>query len=351
MRSLSVAAAALFAALLAFSVAPNAFANDMNAVLIPERDRAEGHYIAFKNITLRYPAGSAIAGELDGVDERVKFTLEGDGSSTDNGIASAVRAFNNGMIDSKSPAQVTNIELTYTSVIKGGPSSASMTFKIEATPQLERFVLNIDDEDRTNELVDLEWRAVHVTDPIVVDAPDIGELEINIPINLVREKYPAVAEMLEGSAAAPAFDQPIMNFEAFNVPMERWHFLFDPSGSLAEASSFFREESGAKVVSIYSLGESSFREGTFEAEEEDFTASIDGAEVSVHTQVPAPSGQIQISGFSKLQTAGGDDFAIVTKEAPEGTVTATGGFPIQVLLVFGGMMGAIAVFILWKTRK
>lgn len=350
MRSLSIAVAA-FAALLAFSVVPSAFANDMNAVLIPERDKAEGHYIAFKNITIRYPEGSALADELDGINERIQFTVQGDGSSTDNGIATAVRAFNNAMIDSQSPAQVTNIKITYTATVKGGPASTSMSFKVEATPEFERFVLNKDDPDRTNALVDLEWRAIRITDPIVLNAPDIGQIEINMPINFIKARYPQAAEMMEGTAIAPAFDKPITNFEAFNVAMERWHFLFDPSGSLAETSSFYKEESGAKVVSIYSLGESSFREGTFEAEEEDFTASIGGSQVDVHTQVPAPSGQIQISGFSKLQIAEGDEFAIVTQEAPEGTVTATGGFPIQVLLVFGGMMGAIAVFILWKARK
>jgi hypothetical protein len=32
-------------------------------------------------------------------------------------------------------------------------------------------------------------------------------------------------------------------------------------------------------------------------------------------------------------------------------VTATGGFPLQVLLVLGGMMGAVAVFVLVKARK
>ena len=36
------------------------------------------------------------------------------------------------------------------------------------------------------------------------------------------------------------------------------------------------------------------------------------------------------------------------QQVPE---TATGGFPIQVLLVLGGMMGAVAVFVLLKTRK
>ncbi|MGH9965508.1 MAG: hypothetical protein ACRD8W_24040 [Nitrososphaeraceae archaeon] len=55
--------------------------------------------------------------------------------------------------------------------------------------------------------------------------------------------------------------------------------------------------------------------------------------------------------FLNIQKSGDHEFAVVTQEAPAGTVTATGGFPIQVLLVVGGMMDAVAVFVLIKTRK
>jgi hypothetical protein len=164
--------------------------------------------------------------------------------------------------------------------------------------------------------------------------------------------YPELAQQIEGSGAAEIFNDPILDFEKFDQRMDTWHFLFDPSGSLVETSSFFREESGARVVSIYSLGESSFREGTFKAEEKDAEANLMGGTVGVHSQVPAPSGQIQISGFSKVDVSQPEaEVASVSVEAPAGASTATGGFPIQVLLVFGGMMGAIAIFILIKARK
>lgn len=143
---------------------------------------------------------------------------------------------------------------------------------------------------------------------------------------------------------------PLFNFQDVGRPMDTWHFLFDPTGSQAgTARSGFEEIGGARVVSIYSLGESSFREGTFQEIEREASVTIDGAPVVVSSTTPATSAQITLAGFSNIQKSGDHEFAVITQEAPAGTVTATGGFPIQVLLVLGGMMGAVAVFVLIKT--
>jgi hypothetical protein len=360
-KSLSVVVAMLFATLLAFSVAPAAFANDMNAVLVPQTDKAEGHYVAVKNITLRYPSGSPISQELNGKQDRIQFTVKGNTSSTDNGVANAIAAFNKALLQARSPAVVTNMTITYTGVLKGAPDNAAITLKIEAVPQMEKIVIsgggngsgggNQSASSSASQAVDLEWRRITVTDPILLKAPDVGEIEITKPINFLDKTHKDLAKQIFDSQLSSIFNTSILNFDRFKQPMSTWHFLFDPSGSLVESSSFFKESSGAKVVSIYSLGESSFREGTFQPEEEDATATIGGAQVQAHSQVPAPSGQIQISGFSSLDQAAGGNFAVVTAEAPAGAQQATGNFPIQVLLVLGGMMGAIAVFILFKARK
>ena len=73
--------------------------------------------------------------------------------------------------------------------------------------------------------------------------------------------------------------------------------------------------------------------------------------MGLHASTPPPSGQIQITGFARTAQAGGGEPAFVSSQAPAGTTTATGGFPIQVLLILGGMMGAVAVFGLLKARK
>lgn len=356
MRSFSVVVAAFFATLLAFSVAPAAFANDMNAVLVPQSDKAEVHYVAVKNITIRYPAGSAISKELNGKEDRVQFTLNGTSNSTDNGVANAIAAFNKGLLAAKSPAVTTQMKISYTGVIKGFEDNAQLSYKIEAVPTMEKFVITTGTGNQSstgggNQIVDLEWRRITVSDPIVLNAPNVGQIEITKPINLIDKTHKDLAKEIFNSPAAGIFTNSIVTFDRFKQSMSSWHFLFDPSGSLVESSSFYKDQTGAKVVSIYSLGESSFREGTFEAEEATATATIGGTQVQVKSQVPPPSGQIQIAGFSSITQTGGEDFAVVSAEAPAGAQQATGSFPIQVLLVLGGMMGAIAVFILFKARK
>lgn len=352
MKSLS-AVATVLAALLFLSAVPSAFANDMNAILIPETNKGEAHYIGVKNLSLRYPAGSGVASAFGNSDTRITHTISGDTNSTDKGVISAITAFNRAMLDIGSPTQVTSMRLIYTAAVKPTETSTLISLKIEAIPTIERFVLG----DSTNEagashIVDMEWRGILVREPIVVNVPQYGEMDINRGIGLLQKLNPELAEQVESSQAREIFEEPILDFRKFDQKMDSWHFLFDPSGSLVETSAFFREESGAKVVSIYSLGESSFREGTFEAEEKDASANIGGTNVAVHSQVPAPSGQIQLSGFSNVDVSQADaEFANVSIEAPAGFTTATGGFPIQVLLILGGMMGAIAVFILWKARK
>ena len=141
-----------------------------------------------------------------------------------------------------------------------------------------------------------------------------------------------------------------MNYEDFSTPMSRWHKLFDPVGTYGGGVGLQGTE-GAKALTVYSLGEGSIREGAHTTTEKDAVATVDGTEVSIHSQDPPPSAQLTIAGYANEQENEGGEFAIVTADAPEGVDTSTGGFPIQVLLVFGGMMGAIAIFILIKARK
>lgn len=335
----------------------NSYANDLGTLLIPDRNIAEGDFIGVVNIELRYPEDSSIANVLNGVNERYNFAIKGKAGDSPE-VDSALTAFNRAMIEANSPVQVTKMDLTYTVKMTGNDKSALISYKIQAKPTLEKFVLARGEGGQSGHVLDLEWRKFAVTEPIMLSVQDErikgSQLDLSKPIGLMKAVYPELATQLESSGAREIFELPILHFDSFDIPMERWHFLFDPTGSLVESSAYFREESGAKVVSIYSLGESSFREGTFEPEEKDIPVTIDGAQVLVHSQVPAPSGQISIAGFSKIEKTGEtgeDEVAVVTADAPAGFSTATGGFPIQVLLIFGGMMGAIAIFILFRAKK
>jgi hypothetical protein len=333
------------------------YAADLSAFLVLDRDRAEVSYIGVKTITLQYPAGSLLAQEFDGKNERIQFTLNGtstqqlqQGDNNSSSTGQLINAINKALLEAQSPVQVSETGLAYTGVIRGGPTSTIMSYKVELKPTMEKFVLQRGQGGQQGHIVDLEWRGIVIQDSVIINAPEYGRIDINRPIGLLQVLYPTLAQKLENSQAREVLQQPILNFQDFNAPMSSWHVLFDPVGAYG-GSVGLTETEGAQALSVYSLGESSLREGTYTAQEMEATATIDGAQVGVQSTTPPPSGQIQIAGYANAQESGGTWYATVTAEAPEGVQTSTGGFPIQVLLVLGGMMGAIAVFILFKARK
>ena len=338
----------LIAALLLSSIVSQAYAADLKALLVPSRDKTEASYIGVRTITITYPAGSSLAQELDGESKRIDFSLNGTaGAQNDTGIAQVINSVNRALAEVKSPAQASSSVLQYNAVLRGEPTRTIISYKVEIKPTLENFVLS---SDSSVDLIDLEWRGITIKDPVVVNSPDIGEINVNYPVGLLQALYPNVAEKLLSTPAKEIMQEPILNFEAFDFPMASWHQLFDPVGAYGGGVGLQGTE-GASVLSVYAYGEGSLREGVHLAEEKDVSVSVDGSEVTVHSNTPPPSGQITVAGYSNEQESDGAEFALVTLDAPAGVQTSSGGFPIQVLLVLGGMMGAIAIFILYKARK
>ncbi len=219
------------------------------------------------------------------------------------------------------------------------------------TPTISGFTLPNNNSGAAS-LVDLDWRGFYTSRPLELQVPNVGNISVNYPLSLFEIKYPEFAQQLNSTEANEIFQTPLFNFKDIGTPMDRWHFLFDPTGSQAStAGSGYQELGGARVVSIYSLGESSFREGVMEAKESNVKAIINGTNVNIHSSDPPPSGQIQIAGFASVSKNGNSEIAYVSENAPEGTATATGGFPLQVLIMLAGMMAAVSVFVLWKARK
>jgi hypothetical protein len=336
---------AILSIILILSFVPQVFAVQMTAVLVPSKDTAEPLFTGDRFITLKYSSGSQLSNLLNGKSEHVSFTFK-------QAPSDVVSAFNNAIATQKqSPVRIKNGTLSYSADLVGQADSVQLSYKVQFTPMISNFVLQ-----KTNgtqgTVVDIDWRSIVVKDPLVVNAPKYGRISVNYPIGLLQALHPDLGQQISNSQASAIMNAPLLNFESVGIPMERWHFLFDPTGSLAGvAGSGFTEQGGARAVSIYSLGESSFREGTFTEQTSDSTAKLDNTQVQVHSSTPPPSAQLQIAGFAKIQKSGNNELAFVSTEAPAGNVTATGSFPLQVLLVFGGMMGAVAVFVLVKARK
>jgi hypothetical protein len=334
----------ILSVILITSFVPQAFSVQMTAVLVPSKDIAQPVFTGDKFITLKYSPGSTLSNLFNGKSEHVSFTMKAP--------SDVISAFNNAIATQKqSPVRIKNGTLSYSADLVGQPDTVQLSYKVQFTPMISNFVLQKTNGTQ-NTVVDIDWRSIVVNDPLIVDAPKYGKISVNYPIGLLQALHPDLVQQISKSQSADIFKAPLLNFETVGIPMDRWHFLFDPTGSLAGvAGSGFTEQGGARAVSIYSLGESSFREGTFTEQTSDSTATLDNTQVQVHSSTPPPSAQLQIAGFAKIQKSGNNELAFVSTQAPAGNVTATGSFPLQVLLVFGGMMGAVAVFVLVKARK
>lgn len=323
------------------------FASQMEVFLIPERDKADPVFTSIRFINLRYEPGSELSKILNGTNERVQFTL----NSTSQGMDQLQRAINEAFLtEKKSPIQLSDSKLDYTAQIRGDENRAQISYKVKFAPQMSNFVLPT---NGSTPAIDLDWRSVVIKNPLTVNVPEYGEFDVNFPIGPIQALFPEAAQKLESvEEFREILDTPLLDYEEIGLPMDRWHFLFDPTGSQAAAAGAgFEEQGGSKVVSVFSLGESSFREGTHAAKEASATANVDGSDVTIRSSNPPPSGQIQIAGFAQVRNINNAEIAFVSPQGPTGTATATGGFPIQVLLILGGMMGAVAVLVLVKARK
>lgn len=322
------------------------FASQMEAALFPTLSESTPVYTSIKFVTINYEPGSELSQIFNGVAEVYTINI----NSTTDGMDDVLKSINNVILrERNSPIQIQDGDIAYTAQIRGDEDSASLSYKLKFYPTITNFILP---SNGTADVIDLDWRSFKVNEPLVINTPEYQNFDINSPLGIIEQEFPDAAQKLSTSEELTAvLKSPLLDYEELGMPMDRWHFLFDPTGSQATAAGVFEEVGGVNVVSIFSLGESSFREGTHSVTEQSANDQIEGSDVSIKSTIPPPSGQIQIGGFAKVQQVGNAEVAFVTPDAPQGTVTSTGGFPIQVLLVLGGMMGAVAVLVLLKARK
>ena len=341
----AVLSAFVISGILIFSVTNNAHAVQFTALLPPKTNTASPDLTAVRFLTLTYPAGGALSKRFNGKSEHVRFTA----NATTGGMDQLVGAFNQAIATEKhSPVRFSNATLTYTGDVLGSSTQALISYKVDVQPTVANYVLQ---NTTQGTVIDPSWRSVTVNQPVTIDAPKYGKININAPLGLFEVTDPTLARELSNSPAASILQAPLLDFQTLGASLNNWHFLFDPTGSVAGSSGLFSQQPGSRAVSVYALGESSLREGAYSEQVQDSSATINGETVGVHASTPPPSAQIQIPGFSRVQQSGSNEVFVVTSQAPAGTTTATGGFPIQVLLVFAGMLGAVAIFVLLKSRS
>ncbi|MFB5606853.1 MAG: hypothetical protein ACE5RG_01990 [Candidatus Nitrosomaritimum yanchengensis] len=327
----------LLTSILIVSSSSPAWAAQMTAQINPNSDESFFKVNYQKTVFIEYPNGGILFDEL----HTKEWTISGVADESNPEVQTLIDRLNSKIQNDGSGSSISALTVTYDFHLKGRNLNTSIDYKVILEGTLTDYVVS---RDQTKTLVDMGWRGLSVTDPVVIDG-----VEINHPISVLQEDEPVVYNILKGSEAEEILSKNLIDAEYIkNQPMTNWHFLFDPTGINVDASGFGLDESiSGFVVSHWTMGESSLREGrqverVFEAE-----VAADKNYV-VRSVQSADAANLSTIGFGALDKLDGVEIAGITPTAPEGfATTSTGEFPVIIVYGMAGMaaIGGIGFFI------
>ena len=320
----------LVASIVVIGTSTPAWAAQLEARINPDNDSSAFSVNYQKVVFIEYPNGGDLFDELRGQE----WTVSGSADSANPGVQDLISKLNQKISSETVSTRVTDLDVTYDFSLKARNTGTSVDYRVLLEGTLSNYVIT---KDSQRTLVDLGWRGLSVSDEITIDG-----VEINIPINILRDQEPGAYAFLAGTEAEDVLLRPIINADFIaEQPLVNWHFLFDPTGINVDAGTFGLDDTIAGfVVSSWTMGESSIREGR--QVEQVFEAEIVADETYVVRSVQsADQANLSTVGFGALDKLDDIEIVGVTPTPPPGyATTSTGDFPV---LIVYGMAGLAAV--------
>jgi len=298
-----------------------------------------------RSINIDYSDGGDLA-DMNGLSKKISFSAD----SSNPSVQSLISKINSYILSQNSQAQITDLTVEYKSLMTGRSTSMSVDYTIILHPTIQNFVIK---QGSGNEptLLDVDWRGFGVIGPVIINTPAYGDVEINLPISTFDRFTPSLALSLKSSDAGEIMSTRLMDGDEIKTqPIGNWHFLFDPTGIGADASQYgFHTGS---VISSFTMGESSLREGLIREQVHESTFSSDKI-YRVTTYESSGNASIDIIGFANRDTLGNSEIFGVTPNAPEGYAsTSAGEFPAFILYGMAGMaaLGGVAMMCMSKRK-
>ena len=329
-----------------------AFAVQLDVLLVPKKDNAKAFYKSMSVIYIEYPNGGKLQTLLQNSDDKIVFTADKDTP----GVQELISKMNNNLVREKiSPVIVEDIKIDYKAALKTNDKRATLEHNLKLGITITGFALS-SGSDSEGALIDLNWRGLFLDQPVVLTTEQYGDVEINFPSGYYYSKNPEVMRTLENTEGVKLINTPSIDFrELTNAPIDKWEWLFDPTGSITESEQFgFTEVEGADLITFFAYGASSVESGSDVSREKisRTDVTIDNVQYTIRKTSPPSSASIQITGYATESIQGSDEGALVFDFVPEGAGKSyAGGFPIVVVGALGGMMAVVAIFVLWRANK
>ena len=335
--SRTVFLAVLIAGLFVIGSSSSVWAAQIDARINPNSNTSPFSYNFQKTIFIEYPNGGKIFDEL----HEKEWSVTGSADATNPGVQELIAKLNQKIRSDGSNAQISDLNVSYDFHLKGRDITTSVDYRVILKGTISNYVIT---KDQIRTLVDMGWRGMSTNDSVVIDG-----VEINLPISLLKDKEPAVYDILAGTDADTILSKGLINADyILEQPMTNWHFLFDPTGVTADAATFGLDESiSGFVVSKWTMGESSLREGR--QVERVFEAPISADQDYVVRSVQSSDqGNIAAIGFGAIDVLDGLEIVGLTPTPPAGyQTTSSGGFPVTIVYGMAGLaaIGGVAFFI------
>jgi len=333
----------IFTGLLIIGSSTSVWGAQLDARLVPDAESADIKITYQRNFWIGYDEGGQLADELRGK----QWGIEVMADSSNPGVQDLIQKINQKITSDGSSARITDLNVEYTAELIGRGANTSIDYQIVLYPTLSFYNLRQFSANSPS-LVDMGWRGITATGPIMIDG-----VEINFPISALKSKEPAAYEIIAGTEGETLMSRHLINADGIrDQPLTNWHFLFDPTGINIDAGTFGLDESiTGFVVSGYTMGESSIREGR--QVEKEFSAEFTkDRPYEIRSIESADSANLHLIGFAAIDDLEGTEVFGVTPQPPEGyATTSSGGFPVMIIYGMAGMAGIGAIVILFVSSR
>jgi hypothetical protein len=328
----------LLAGLIIIGTSAPAWGAQLDSRINPNNVESPFKMSYLKTVFVEYPNGGVLFDELRGTE----WNTSGTADATNPGVQQLIAKLNNGIQSDGSQAKISDLNLTYEFQLKGRNLQTSIDYRVVLEGTITDYIIT---EDSQKKLVDLGWRGLTTTSSVMIDG-----IEINIPLDVLKTEEPILYNTFVNTEAENVLNRELINADfILEQPLTNWHFLFDPTGINADASTFGLDDTIAGfVVSSWTMGESSIREGR--QVERVFEAEVMADQTyTVRSVQSSDQANLYTIGFGALDTLDGIEIVGVTPTPPDDYMTtSTGGFPIMIIYGMAGMaaIGGIGFFII-----
>jgi len=332
-----------FTGLLIVGSGTSVWGAQLDAKIIPDDESVKIKMTYQRTLSILYNDGGELADILRGKNGEISVNAD----SSNPGVQDLMNKLNQKIAADGSNSHITDLDVEYSVRLNGNPLSTLIDYKIILHPTLSSY--NIRQYSLNSpSLVDLAWRGLTVDTPIVING-----VEINYPASALQAEQPDAYEIISGTEADSILNANLINANGIrDQPLGNWHKLFDPTGISSDASQFgLSEEIKGFVVTTYTMGESSIREGRQVEKEFEVEIMMD-KEYIVKSVESADSANVAVIGFATVDVLDNAEVLGVTPEAPEGSGDTTGGgFPIMIIYGMAGMAGIGAIAVLFMSSR